>query len=163
SNDAYTLHQWWFNGAAPPNENAFAVVKADVELTFDGLQLAGPNLTPQAFKNGLDAAPAGAPTDKPGIRTIVTYGNHGFWNGDDPAGLDNAGLLFWDPTAVGPDETGTVGTGMYRLRAGAERYSRSQWPTTPVPIFDKAHTVTIYPPNQIPAVLLPKNYPLPPG
>ena len=48
----------------------------------------------------------------------MTYGNHGFWTGDDPAGLDNAGIEFWDPTATGPDETGTVGKGMYRLMDG---------------------------------------------
>jgi hypothetical protein len=161
--DAYTLHQWWFNGAPPPNQNAYAVVKGDIELLFDGLQLAGPHLTPQSFKNGMDAAPAVAPTDQPTIQTIVTYGNHGFWQGDDPSGLDNAGLLFWDPTAVGPDETGTVGTGMYRLMDGGLRYLPSQWPTTPIPLFDKTNTVTIYPENQIPAVLVPKNYPLPPG
>lgn len=161
--DAYTLHQWWFNGAAPPNQNAYAVVKGDVELTFDGLQLAGPNLTPQSFKNGLDAAPPTASTSSPTIETIVTYGNHGFWEGNDPAGLDNFGLEFWDPTAVGPDETGTVGTGMYRLMDGGQRYLLKQWPTGPVPLFDKANTVTIYPENKIPAALVPKQYPLPPG
>jgi hypothetical protein len=161
--DSYTLHQWWFNGAAPPDQNAYAVVKGDVELLFDGLQLAGPHLTPDAFKNGIDAAPAGAPTDAPTLRTIVTYGNHGFWPGDDPSGLDNAGILFWDPTAQGPDETGTVGTGMYRLMDGGLRYLPNQWPKTPVPLFDKTDTVTIYPENQIPAELLPRSYPLPPG
>jgi hypothetical protein len=161
--DAYTLHQWWFNNAAPPDQNAYAVVKGDVETLFDGLQLAGPHLTPQAFKFGLDAMPPGAPTDKPTLQTIVTYGNHGFWQGDDPAGLDNAGILFWDPTAVGPDETGTIGTGMYRLMDGGQRYLPSQWPTTPMALFDKTNTVTIYPPTEIPAELRPKNYPLPPG
>jgi hypothetical protein len=161
--DAYTLHQWWFNGAPPPDQNAYAVVKGDWELLMQGLQLAGPDLTPQSFKNGMDADPAGAPTNAPTLQTITTYGNHGFWDGDDPAGLDNAGLEFWDPTAVGPDETGTVGTGMYRLMDGGRRYLPNQWPKTPVALFDKTNTVTIYSPNQIPAELLPKNYPLPPG
>jgi hypothetical protein len=161
--DSYTLHQWWFNGAAPPNKNAFAVIKGDVELLFNGLQLAGPNLTPQSFKNGIDAAPDATPSDAPTISTIVTYGNHGFWPGDDPAGLDNAGLLFWDPTAVGPDETGDVGPGMYRLMDGGLRYLPNQWPKTPVTLFDKTNTVTIYPDDKIPPGLLPKTYPLPPG
>ncbi len=130
---------------------------------FDGLQLAGPNLTPAAFHNGLDAAPPAAATSSPTISTVVSYGNHGFWPGDDPAGLDNAGIEFWDPTATGPDETGTVGQGMYRLMGGGVRYLSNQWPTTPMPLFDKTNTVTIYGENEVPAALLPKTEPLPAG
>jgi hypothetical protein len=161
--DSYTLHQWWFHGAAPTADNGFAIYKGDMELLFDGLQLAGPKLTPTAFRNGLDAAPTPAPTDKATVRTIVTYGNHGYWPGDDPAGLDNAGLEFWDPTTSGPDETGTVGKGMYRLMDGGVRYLPSQWPKTPMALFDKANTVTIYGETDVPAALLPATEPLPPG
>jgi hypothetical protein len=161
--DSYTLHQWWFNGAAPTAENGFAIYKGDIELLFDGLQLAGPKLTPTAFRNGLDAAPTSSPTDKPTVRTIVTYGNHGYWTGDDPAGLDNAGIEFWDPTTAGPDETGTVGKGMYRLMDGGVRYLTSQWPKTPMALFDKANTVTIYGDSEVPALLQPKTEPLPAG
>ncbi len=161
--DAFTLHQWWFKGAAPPDQNAYGIVKGDVELLFDGLQLAGPNLTPTAFRNGLDAAPPNASTTAPTVQTIATYGNHGFWTGDDPAGLDNAGVEWWDPTATGPDETGTQGTGMYRLMGGGVRYLPNQWPTAPMPLFDKADTVTIYSDTDIPAALLPKPAPLPAG
>jgi hypothetical protein len=161
--DAYTLHQWWFKNAAPPDQNAYGIVKGDVELLFDGLQLAGPTLTPTAFRNGLDASPPGASTTAPTIQTIASYGNHGFWTGDDPAGLDNAGVEWWDPTATGPDETGTQGTGMYRLMDGGVRYLPNQWPTTPMPLFDKANTVTVYSAADIPAALRPKPAPLPAG
>ncbi len=161
--DSYTLHQWWFKGAPPSAENGYAIYKGDIELLFDGLQLAGPHLTPAAFRNGLDAAPPGAPTDKPTVQTIATYGNHGFWTGDDPAGLDNAGIEFWDPTATGPDETGTNGQGMYRLMGGGIRYLPNQWPTTPMPLFDKTDTITIYSDSDIPAALLPRTEPLPTG
>ncbi len=161
--DAFTLHQWWFNNAAPPDDNAYGIVKGDVELLFDGLQLAGPTLTPAAFKNGMDASSPIASTTVPTIQTIVTYGNHGFWSGDDPAGLDNAGVEWWDPTATGPDETGNQGTGMYRLMDGGVRYLPSQWPTAPMPLFGKANTVTVYAPADIPAALRPKKTPLPAG
>ena len=50
--DSYTLHEWWF-GTQPPTQNNFAIIKGDVELTMDGLQLAGPNLTPETFREGL--------------------------------------------------------------------------------------------------------------
>ncbi len=161
--DAFTLHQWWFNNAPPPDDNAYAVVKGDVELMFDGLQLAGPKLTPTAFRNGMDAAPPGTSTTAPTIQTIVTYGNHGLWSGDDPAGLDNFGLMWWDPNATGPDETGTVGKGMYRLMDGGLRYTRTEWPKGPVNLFDPANTVTIYSETNIPPTLLPKHEPLPAG
>lgn len=75
--DSFTLHQWWFKGAAPPDANGYSIVKGDVELLMDGLQLAGPRLTPEAFRNGLDAASSPASGDQPTIQTIVTYGNHG--------------------------------------------------------------------------------------
>ncbi len=79
-----------------------------------------------------------------GINTITTYGDHGFWDGDDPGGLDNVGVLFWDPKATGPDETGTQGTGMYRLMDGGKRYLPGHFPTTPMKLFDPANTVTLY-------------------
>ena len=164
--DAWTLHQWWFNGAPPPDPNAFSLTHADVQLLFAGLQLAGPNLTPQSFKNGIDAAPPIVSAKEPSLRSITTYGNHNMWTGDDPAGLDNAGLLYWDPNVTGPDETGTQGKGMYRMLDGGLRYlsdKASQWPTTPLKLFDPANTVTIYAPNDVPAIMLPKQQPLPPG
>jgi hypothetical protein len=37
----------------------------------------------------------------------------------------------------------------------------SQWPTTPVKLFDPAGTVTIYPADQIPAELQPTPVPVP--
>src|SRR5205823_4577270 len=94
--DAYTVHEWYF-GTKPPTDNNFAIVDGDVETLFDGLQLAGPNLTPQAFKNGMDANGPAVSTDGSTINTIGTYGQHNLWpdTPDDPAGLDNAGLMFW--------------------------------------------------------------------
>jgi len=164
--DAWTVHQWWFNGAPPPDPNAFALTHLDVQLLFAGLQLAGPNLTPQAFKNGIDAAPPIVDPSKPTVRSITTYGNHNIWSADDPSGLDSAGIFYWDPNVTGPDETGTMGKGMYRMLDGGVRYlseKANNWPTSPVPLFDPANTVTQYAPNDVPADLLPKQQPLPPG
>jgi len=82
---------------------------------------------------------------------------------DDPAGLDNAGILYWDPNARGTDETGAMGNGMYRLMDGGLRYVQGHWPTDPVKLFDPTNTVTVYGENNIPPELLPKSYPPPPG
>jgi hypothetical protein len=158
--DAYTLHQWWY-GTQPPTQNNYQIVKGDWELLFDGLQAAGPNLTPQSFQNGMFAIPTSAPTNRPTQRTIATYGSHGYWPGVDPLGLDNAGILYWDPTAAGQDETGTQGVGMYRLLDGGVRYLPNRWPTTPVKLFDPAGTVTVYGETNVPADLLPATQPVP--
>ena len=163
--DAYTVHQWYFK-TKPPTDNNYGIVKGDVELLFAGLQTAGPKLTPDSFKAGLDALPPSVTdTATPTLKTISTYGDHGLWpnTSDDPAGLDNAGVMYWDPTANGPDETGTVANGMYRLMDGGQRYTIGHWPTAPMSFFNPAGTVTIYQANQVPAALQPKDEPPPPG
>jgi hypothetical protein len=158
--DAYTLHKWWF-GTPPPTDNNYGILKGDIELVMDGIHLAGPSLTPQTFLDGMRHAPAQAPGPND-INTIVTYGNHGYWSGTDYGGLDNAGILYWDPKVVGPDETGNVAAGMYRLVDGGRRYLPNQWPTAPMKLFDPAGTVTIYPANAIPPDLQPASVPVPP-
>ncbi len=156
--DSYSLHEWWF-GTQPPTQNNYGLIKGDVEILMDGIQLAGPHLTPQTFADGLDHGPPFSTGTT--LKAFATFGHHGFWPGTDYGGLDNAGILYWDPKAKGPDETGTVGFGMYRLVDGGTRYLPGQWPTTPVKLFDPAGTVTIYPANAIPADLLPTATPVP--
>jgi hypothetical protein len=156
-NIAYTLNQW-YHGTPPPSENNYAVVWGNVALAFAGIQTAGPRLTPETFKAGMYAI---APPDDPNgmIDTLTTYGNHGLWEGEDPAGLDTAGVLWWDPDAQGEDETGEVGKGMYRLVDGGKRYVHGQWPTEPMKLFDPEGTVTVY--EDRPDNFKPKSYPSP--
>ncbi|HTL85708.1 MAG TPA: hypothetical protein VL856_11025 [Acidimicrobiia bacterium] len=163
--DAYTLHQWWFGkDTQPATENNFAVVDADWRLLMNGIQLAGANLTPQSWTNGLDAVPPAEPPDKPVHRSLISYGRHGVW-GDayDPGGLDNAGILWWDPDTEGPDETGNVAKGVYRLVANGLRYEKGNWPSDPVPLFDKTNTVTVFTEGNVPAEFTPPSYPSPAG
>lgn len=160
--DAYKLHQWWY-GTPPETDNNYGVVDAPIRMFMIGLQTAGPNLTPQAFKNGLDAIPPNPAPDTPSARAIYTWGDHGLWPGvtDDPGGSDNVSLLWWDPTATGQNETGKEGVGEYRILNNGQRYTASHFPTTPLPFFDPANTVTVYPQGQLPADLTPPNYPVP--
>src|SRR5206468_3772152 len=76
--DSYTLHQWWY-GTPPPTDNNYAIEKGAVEYLMAGLQLAGPKLTPEQFRLGMGAAPPVLPGDPPTHRTIVSWGDHGFW------------------------------------------------------------------------------------
>jgi hypothetical protein len=163
--DSYTVHQWWF-GTPPPTQNNYAIVKGDWQLLSQGIQLAGPNLTPQTFKNGQDAMPPVTSSLQPTNQAISTYGDHGYWPNetDDPMGLDNTGILYWDPNVSGPDETGTVGQGMYRRVLNADRFllgpNGGNWPAN-IPLFNPANTITTYTDSNVPADLLPKTYPVP--
>ena len=157
--DAYSLYKWWFN-KPPVRQNGFAITDGEVQLLMTGIQLAGPHLTPTTFRDGMFHAPTQS-AGPGGIGTIVTYGNHGYWQGTDWGGLDNAGIIYWDPKAKGYDETGTYGTGMYRLVDGGKRYLPGQWPTTAIKLFDPAGTVTSYTAQNVPPELVPKPQPLP--
>ena len=158
-NPAYTVHQWFF-GTKPPSDKSYAVTFGDVKLLFDGLQEAGPKLTPQNYKTGMYAI-APPPDAAASVASFATFGDHGIWQGEDPNGLDNAGLLWWNPNAVGEDETGIVGKGMYELVDGGKRYPGGKWPQTPAKLFDPTGAVTVY--NDPPADLIPKSYPAPAG
>jgi hypothetical protein len=158
-NPAYNLTKWYF-GVPPAAQNAFAILWGNVDLLFTGIQTAGAHLTPDNFRSGMYAI-APPPNTQNTINTISTYGNHGFWPGQDNAGLDNMGVLWWNPNAVGQDETGAVGSGEYELVNGGRRYLPGQWPTDPIPLFDTKNSVTIY--NKLPPALTPKTYPPPAG
>ncbi|HEX5615914.1 MAG TPA: ABC transporter substrate-binding protein, partial [Acidimicrobiia bacterium] len=148
---AYKLHDWWY-GEAPPTENNYGIVEGVVDTLMTGIHVAGPDLTPESFQAALYSLPV--PEQGPlGLRLTVSYGDHGIWDGEDPNGLDDATIVWWDPDAVGEDETGAEGPGMYRLVDGGRRYLPGEWPTDPLPLFDEEGTVTVY--DSTPAELLP--------
>jgi hypothetical protein len=158
-NQAFTVHQWYY-GAKPPSDKSYAITYGDVKLLFDAIQTAGPKLTPENVKAGMYAIAPPANADAT-VQAFSTYGDHGFWSGEDPQGLDNAGLLWWNPTARGEDETGIVGNGMYELVDGGKRYPGGKWSATPANLFDTKGAVTIY--DTLPPDLTPKSYPAPAG
>ena len=73
-------------------------------------------------------------------------GEHGVWPDFDWGGLDDVGVLWWDPTATGPDEVGSEGTGMYRYANGGERYTIGNLPGSPeeAGLFDVGSSVMVY-------------------
>jgi hypothetical protein len=155
--DNYTVHEWWFD-TPPPNLNTSGIVEANVNLLFTGIQLAGPDLSLETFRDGLWGLPL--PKESPdGLATILTWGKHGLWPGVDYGGLDNLNLIWWDPTAKGEDETGNLGTGLYRFVDNARRYLPGHYPTEPIKFFDPTDTVTHF--ATTPAELEPKQYPKP--
>ena len=133
-------------GTTPPapGDNTQGIVYANELLLFDGLELAGPHLTPQSFYAGLTNYPL-LERDPEHLRQVTSYGDHGIWpNGTDYGGQDTTGFVWWDPNAPGQDETGTNGKGEYRYMENGKQYLPGDVPTSPMSLFDKTNTVTYF-------------------
>ncbi len=154
---AITLYQWYF-GHTPPDPTGAAVSVVDAALFFPVIQGVGPDLTAQNFQHALFA---GAPTPHAITQPSLSWGNHGIWPTTDYGGVDDATAVWWNPKAVGPDELGHQGAGLYEYVDGGRRYLPGQWPTEPTKAFQTAGAVAIYttspPSERVP------NYPSPAG
>ena len=65
------------------------------------MQGVGPDLTAQTFHDALFAGP---PTQSAVTQPQISYGNHGIWPQTDYLGIDDVTMVWWNPTAKGPDE-----------------------------------------------------------
>jgi len=148
----------WFTGQEPPAENSIGVISPNPALFFSVVQSAGPNLTPETFRDTL----FGSQGTRPGIsQPFLTYGDKGYWGGvADYQGVDDATAFWWDPAATGPDEIRRDGTGMYQYVDGGKRYLPGQWPTEDK-LFNPDGAVAIY--TTPPKGEEPGNYPSPAG
>jgi hypothetical protein len=154
-NGTYYLYQW-FHGSPPPN-NTYGVINPSILEFANGVMLAGPKLTPQSFRDGLFRYP---PSGGDAINPQLSWGKHGAWPSTDYNGSDDAGLLWWDPSAVGEDEVRQTGTGLYRYADGAKRYTRGKFPAKGQGgLFDTAASVTVF--EQLPATAPRPDYPPP--
>jgi hypothetical protein len=154
-NPSYTLYTW-FHGSAPPN-NTYNVIIPSVSTFARGVMLAGPKLTPQAFRDGLFRYP---PSGGDSVNPQQSWGKHGFWPFVDYNASDDSGMLWWDPSATGEDEVGHQGTGLYRYANGGKRYTLGKFPAKGQGgLFDTASSVTVFP--SLPAESAAPNYPSP--
>ncbi len=154
---AYATYTW-FTGQEPPANDTINVIAPNPALFFAVLQYVGPDLTPQAFKDALFAAPG----TTPGIsQPYLSYGDKGYWGGvPDYQGVDDATVFWWDPNATGPDEIRKDGVGMYQYVDGGKRFLPGEWPTEDK-LFNPDGAVSIYltpPPGEEPG-----DYPSPAG
>jgi hypothetical protein len=147
ANPAYQLYEW-FHGEPPPAPQSLLLTYPQIVLFFIGLEFAGPNLTPETFRDGLFAYP---PTPQARTQPSVDYGT-AIWGRDDYAGIDDMVELWWDPEVEGTDETGQPTQGMYRYVDGARRHYANGWPRE-IRVFDPDGTVTQIeepPPEEVP-------------
>ncbi|MDO8363731.1 MAG: hypothetical protein Q7V88_12600 [Actinomycetota bacterium] len=131
----------WFTGQDPPADDTINTIAPNPALFFAVVQQAGPNLTPESFR---DAAFASRGT-VPGIsQPYLTYGDKGYWGGvPDYQGVDDATVFWWDAAATGADEIRREGTGMYQYVDGGQRYLPGEWPTDEK-LFDPEGALPIY-------------------
>lgn len=120
---------------------------------FIGIHLAGPNLTPETFREGLFERYT--PVWDHATEFGVSYGNN-LWQWDDYVGADDVTLIYWDPEA--PDTRNDAGdVGMYRYLDNAKRYLPGEVGDTTTPFFEPEGTVVVF--DERPEADRPKQYP----
>ena len=156
TNDSVHIYEWAYG--EPPPANTVTVSEPPLRTIFTGIHLAGPELTPDTFRDGLFRYPpsGGGPTNPE-----VSRGDHGIWPGIDYGAIDDMTLIWWDPDASGRDEIDNEGQGMYRYAKGGERYKLGELPESieDAGLFDEDSSVTIY--DELPESDVPPDYPPP--
>jgi hypothetical protein len=139
--DSFTSYKWFYGKDVPVNSQA--VLYGGPARLITGIHLAGPDLTPQTFAQGMFRFP---PVSGYLTAAHVSWGNK-LWTGSmkpDYNDADDATTWWWDPTAKGQDEAGNEGTGMLMDVAGGKRYLPGDFPTSPIPYFQKQGAVAVY-------------------
>jgi hypothetical protein len=151
---AYQLYEWYF-GEPPPADESLLLTYPQVALLFTGIELAGPDLTPENFQQAAFAYP---PTPRAVTQPSVDYGTE-VWGRDDYGGIDDFVELWWNPDAEGEDETGDTAKGLYEYVDGGKRYYADEY-TDELKVFDPDGAVTEItdpPPAEVPPDYPPPN------
>lgn len=137
---ALYLYRWYYGEDAPADQT-IPVLLPNIQFLYNPLQAVGTNLTPENIQKVLFGAPIIPSTP---ITPQISYGNRGVWPDLDFAAVDDQTEVWWDPEAVGPDELGRVGPGLYRYVDGGRRYLPGQWPKGEPKVFVQEGSVTIF-------------------
>ena len=142
TNDADRLYRWWYGANTSPASLAAPAIIPPIQQFFEGVQLAGPDLTPSTFTAGLFRAPpaGGGPTTP-----LSAYGYQGAAPLPSYSSPADYTFLWYDATAKGPDEEGVTASGLMRYVNGGARYKAGTVPAGPVPMFSVPGSVTSYP------------------
>ena len=103
------------------------VYASPVQNTFNGIQMAGPNLTRERWVEAMFALPpiGGFPA-----APLVYYTR------ESPNAIKDFTEVFWNPTGRGRDETGKDGVGIMMKANGGRRYKPGEWPAGEPNVFD---------------------------
>ncbi|HZA00304.1 MAG TPA: hypothetical protein VE575_16200 [Acidimicrobiales bacterium] len=125
---------------ATGEELAYALNIFDIGRVFTGVHLAGPNLTPETFRDGLFSYD---PINGYATAFGTSYGTE-LWPFTDYTAADDVTEVWWDPEAEGMDEADQMGQGLYRYANEGQRYLPGEiGESTAVP-FEEAGTVTLF-------------------
>lgn len=115
-----------------------------INWVMSGVMYAGPNLTPETWRQGFFSVPAagGAPSDDPGS-VLHGYGRTpGLPYDEYLRGNLDFTVVWWDPDTVGPTLPGFPdGQGVLWYVDGGQRYFAGEWPTEPITFFDKSNSI----------------------
>ena len=135
------VHQLYktFHGTDIPAGSSALQQFAAPALFYAALRVAGDDLSPGNFQRALFEAPpiGGEGGESNPLVPTISFGRRGYWPYADYAGIDDFAEIWWDADAVGPDENGDVGTGMWAFTDAGARYLPGEWPTGPPHAFDE--------------------------
>lgn len=98
------------------------VYRSLFQSLWTGIHMAGPNLTPETFAQGMYSYP---PTGGTPSTPLV------FRTREFPTEIKDFTEVWYDPNQVGPDERSDVGPGMIVKAEGGKRYDLGEWPQQP--------------------------------
>lgn len=116
---------------AEPDESVCRIFFHQVMQVVNGLQNAGPILTPETFAAGMYRYGYRRPPPPHAIFGGYGAGDHSF--------IDAFGAVWWDATA--PDPAGGE-PGAFRWTRGGHRYLRGEIPADPLPLFREGIATT---------------------
>jgi hypothetical protein len=142
---APSVYEWGYDGAEPQIATPMPYAEPAVRMLFTGTHLAGPELTPESFRDGLFRFP---PSGDGVTSATVSWGDHEMWPEVDYTGEDDVTVIWWDPAAVNPDppQESVAGPGLYRLANGGQRYTLGAFPESAeaAGLFDVESSVVMY-------------------
>lgn len=133
------LYEWYFD--EPPPARGVALIIGPLQVIFGAVQGVGPNLTHERFRAAIFAAPIIPSTS---VTPQVSFGNHGYFPVTDYSAVDDFTEVWWDADAVGPDEIGNEGRGLWRYVSGGKRWLPGELPDEAPNVFDPEGSVLIY-------------------
>lgn len=136
-----------------------------MSFLFNGIQMAGPRLTPRTYRQGMFAMPKTGGAAQGRVNSFeIAFGATADLPYDEylAIGLD-ATLVWWSgDTPLPANASGAIafaGTGTYLYVNGARRYESGKWPTALPEFFDTAASTAALDP--LPATDVPPDYPCP--
>lgn len=126
----------WEFGRQPESAATAGTLALLLQPIMRGLQGAGPNLSPNTFRNAMFAAPpSGGAWCNCVTSTAESFGRWIKKPWDDYSAWDDMTLKWWKADEQGPDEIGIEAAGLFVMVEQGKRYVPDTYPTGEPPFF----------------------------